>query len=589
MHKKILILSAILIYLTSAGFGSGQNTDTKKLNKLFEDDHEFCLREYPQFATFYGDHRFDDKLSDVSLEGINRRAKQALTFLDSLKTINRARLSDADKINYDIFKCMLEEGVEWNQLQSYLMPINHIGGFHTDFAQLSEDVPLNNVKDYENYISRLNAFKLYTQQHIDLMKEGIRKGFVLPGIIAERIPKSLETLLAEDINESKLFEPFKKYPPIITSAQQRCLAAEGLTAIKETVRPSYQQLLKFINETYIPACRKDIAISSLPNGREYYKQCIYSNTTLHLDPRQLHQTGLSEVKRIRQEMDKLIKQTGFDGDFNSFKKYLSTDKRFRVETPEQLLKEVAYILKRTDGQLPKYFSRLPRMPVGLKEVPEYIQAQSPEAYYSGPPMDGTRAGFYYINTYNVKDRTLYGLTATSLHETNPGHHLQICLQQEPENMPQFRKTAHFTAYVEGWALYAEMLGEEMGIYQDAYSRFGRLDNEIWRACRLVVDTGIHSLGWSRQQAIGFMAENTTQSREHLAVEVDRYIVWPGQALSYKVGEMKILELRRLAEEKLGEKFDIRQFHNVILDSGAIPLDMLEDNVNRWISRKSENR
>jgi uncharacterized protein (DUF885 family) len=480
---------------------------------------------------------------------------------------------------------MLEEGIEWNRLQPYLMPISHISGFHTNFAKLSEEVPLNNVKDYENYISRLNAFKLYNQQHIDLMREGIRKGFVIPKFIAERIPKSLESLLAEDINDSTLFEPFKKYPAIIAPAQQQRLTAEGLMAIKETVRLSYAQLLKFINAEYIPACRQDISISSLPNGKAYYEQCIYSNTTLRLDPRQLHQIGLNEVKRIRKEMDELIKQTGFDGDFNSFKNYLAADKRFRAETPEQLLKEVSYILKRTDGELPKYFSRLPRMPVGLKEVPQCIQTQSPEAYYSAPPMDGTRAGFYYINTYNVKDRTLYNLTATSLHETNPGHHLQICLQQELENMPQFRKTAHFTAYVEGWALYAETLGAEMGIYQEAYSKFGRLDNEIWRACRLVVDTGIHSFGWSRQQAIDFMAENTTQSTEHIAVEVDRYIVWPGQALSYKVGEMKILELRRLAEKKLGEKFDIRQFHSVILDSGAVPLDMLEDNINKWISRK----
>jgi uncharacterized protein (DUF885 family) len=383
----------------------------------------------------------------------------------------------------------------------------------------------------------MKAFGLYTQQHIELMREGIKKGMMPPKIILEHIPKTIESLIAEDINDSKLYEPFKKYPQVLSEAEKQRLTETGRAAIKESVRPAYQELLKFIKEDYISAGRDDISISSLPNGKEYYRHCVRFYTTLDLTPEQIHQTGLAEVKRIKEEMMDIAHRCGFK-DLAGFKKFLRTNKRFYVDTPEQLLKETAYILKNTDGKLPEYFSVLPRMPVGLREVPAYIAAKSAEAYYSGPTMDKTKAGFIYVNTYNVKSRPLYNLTSTALHETNPGHHLQTALQQEMENMPPFKRLGGFTAYTEGWALYAEQLGEEMGMYKDDYSRFGRLDNEMWRACRLVVDTGIHWLGWSRQQAIDFMAENTSLSKENIAVEVDRYIVWPGQALAYKIGEMK---------------------------------------------------
>lgn len=587
--RKLIILSTIFVCLTASGCGKRQNSASKQLNKLFKDALEFDLQEDPLFATFYGDHRFDDKLPKVSLADIERREKQTSIFLERLKSINRNRLSYRDKINYDIFKLQLENGIKWNRLQSYLMPVSHIGGFHTHFAQLADDLIFNTVKDYENYISRLNAFKFYTQQYVELMREGIRKSMMPPKIILEYMPKTIESLMMEDINDSKLFEPFKKYPPALSPAERQRLTEAGLAAIKASVKPAYRQLLEFIKEEYIPAGCDDISVCSLPNGKEYYKHCIYCHTTLDISPEQVHQTGLAEVERIRQEMKDIIRRCGFDGDLTSFKKFLRTNKRFYVDSPEQLLKEVAYILKRTDGELPEYFSRLPRIPVGLREVPHYIEARSPEAYYSGPTMDKTKAGFYYVNTYHIKTRPLYRLTSTALHETNPGHHLQIALQQEMENMPAFRRLAHFTAYSEGWALYAEWLGEEMGIYEDDYSRFGRLDNEMWRACRLVVDTGIHWFGWSRQQAIDFMLENTSLNKENIIAEVDRYIAWPGQALSYKIGEMKIMELRRLAEKKLGRDFDVRQFHDIVLSNGAVPLDILEDNVNQWLAEKTARK
>ena len=586
MMRKLLILLTIFICLTSAGCGKRQNSASKQLNKLFEDELEFSLREDPLFATFYGDHHFDDKLPTLSQDDMDRRAKQTSVFLERLNAINRKDLSDEDKTNYDIFKQQLENSIKWHQLRSYLMPISHMGGFHTHFAQLADNLTFNTVRDYENYISRMNAFGLYTRQHIELMREGIERGMVPPKIILEQIPQTLESLIAEDINDSKLFEPLKKYPPTFSAAEKQRLTEAGLTAIRESVIPAYRQLLKFIREEYIPAGRADISISSLPNGKEYYRHCIRYHTTLDLTPEQIHQTGLAEVKRIRQEMTDIIRKCGFKGDLAGFKKFLQKDKRFYVDTPEQLLKEVAYILKKTDGQLPKYFHRLPRMPVGLKKVPSYIEAKAPGAYYTEPTMDKTKAGFYYVNTYDLKNIKLYNLAATALHETNPGHHLQIALQQEMENLPAFRRLAHFTAYVEGWALYAEQLGEEMEIYEDDYSRFGKLDNEMWRACRLVVDTGIHRLGWSRQQAIDFMLENSSQNKGPITTEVDRYIVWPGQALSYKIGEMKIMELRRMAEKKLGQDFDIRQFHDIILNSGAVPLDILQENVRNWLATKT---
>jgi uncharacterized protein (DUF885 family) len=462
-------------------------------------------------------------------------------------------------------------------------------GFHTHFAQLNDELSFNTAKDYQNYIARLNAFGPYAQGHVDLMRKGIEKGLVPPKIILEQIPETIEAIIVEDVNDSTLFEPFKKYPSTISQSDRLQLTSAAVRAIKESVMPAYQKLLKFINEEYIPAGRDDIAICSLPNGKEYYKHCIRYHTTLDIEPEEIQQTGLAEVKRIRRERNELIKQTGFDGDFNSFREFLQTDKQFYVDTPEQLLKEVAYILKKIDGKLPEYFSRLPRTPVGIRKVPKYIEKESPAAYYWPPTMDKTKAGFYYVNTFDVNKCPLYSLTATALHETNPGHHLQMALQQEIEGMPAFRKLTHFTSYLEGWALYSEWFGLEMGAYEDDYSNFGRLDNEMWRACRLVVDTGIHYFGWSKQQAIDFMAEQTTLNRDYIETEVDRYIVWPGQALAYKIGELKIKKLRSLAEQQLGEDFDIRQFHDIVLRNGAIPLDMLEENVKTWIAKQQAGK
>ncbi len=580
--KKLNIVIAILWF---AGFGycNDLNSAAKRLHKLFDEQFEFSLRENPVFATTYGDHRFDDKLSQMSMEAIERRNEKAKTFLSILKSINREELSQKDKLNYDIAKKLLEDSIKWNELKPYLMPIDQMGGFYTGFARLAEELSFKTAKDYENYIARLNAFGSYTDQYLQLMRIGIKEGMVPPRIVLEQIPGTIESLISEDINESILYQPFKKFPADFNQSQRARIRSEGEKAIAQTVRPAYKRILEFIREEYIPSGREEISIYGLPNGREYYRQSIRDYTTLDLAPEKIHEIGMAEVKRIKQEMLELIAKTEFKGNFEEFKKYIQTNEKFRAESPEDMLKRVAWIMKKTDGELPRFFKVLPRMPVGIKKVPAYIEATSPIAFYSGPSFDGLSPGYYFVNTYDINSKSLYNLAATTLHETNPGHHLQIALAQEINDVPLFRRMAGFTAFTEGWALYAEQVGDEMGIYEDEYSRFGMLDNDIWRACRLVVDTGIHHFGWSRQKAIDFMLENTSMDSNNVIVEVNRYIAWPGQALSYKMGELKIKELRKTAEKQLGGGFDIREFHYVILKDGALPLNMLEKKVEQWLA------
>ncbi|MEN6383570.1 MAG: DUF885 domain-containing protein [Phycisphaerales bacterium] len=580
---KKLAVSLLFVFI-SLIFAQAQNSASQQLYKLFDDQFEFSLHENPLFATSFGDHRFDDKLSQQSIQDINRRNNQTKEFLQRLNKIDSSQLAEKDKLNYDLFKHQLENALAWNNLKSYLMPISQMGGFYTDFAQFSQELPFNTVKDYENYITRLKAYKTYARQHIDLMKIGIQESMVPPKVILEPIPKTIESLLTEDINETELYKPFKNMPSYFTDAQIKKLRADGITAIQQT-REVNKQVLEFIKNEYIPAGKDSISVYALPNGKEYYKQCIRDYTTLELSPEDIFEVGQDEVKRIRTEMLKLIENTSYKGDLPAFKKFIQTDKRFRPADAEEMLKQTAFIMKQTDGVLPKFFSLLPRMPVGIKEVPGYLQKTAPLAYYNGPSFDGTRAGYYYINTYDANNRSLYNLAATTLHETNPGHHLQIALAMEINDVPVFRKFASYSAYTEGWALYAEKLGDEMEMYKDEYSQFGKLDNEMWRSCRLVVDTGIHHFGWSRQKAIDYMLENTSLDKANIIVEVDRYIAWPGQALSYKIGELKILELRKKAQKKLKAKFDIREFHNVILQNGSLPLDILQQKVDQWLTSK----
>ena len=562
----------------------GDEITERQFKTILDDAWQFDLRESPVFATRAGDHRYNDQLSSVSVADYQRRLSQKHKTLERLESTDRKKLPVDDQVNYDIFKQLLDNEIAESEFEMYLIPITNRWGFHVSFPDLGKRVPLSTIKDYENYIARLAAFNRYAEQHIELMRQGIKKGFVLPAVVLEGYKDSIDTHIVDDPSKSLLFKPFQKFPDRIASNDQERLTKSGRDAIQESVIPGYRKFLEFMEKEYVSSARGSIAASALPRGREFYRHRVRQFTTLDVTPDDVHQTGLSEVKRIRAEMDQVIKDTGFKGDFNAFVEHLRTDDKFYAKTPEQLMKEVALTLKEMDGRLPRLFRTLPRTPYGIRKVPTYIAPKTTSAYYTQPDGDGSRAGFYYVNTYNLKSRPLYEVEALSFHEAVPGHHLQLALQQELKDMPEFRRFSNFTVFIEGWALYSERLGLEVGFYEDPYSNFGRLSFEMWRACRLVVDTGIHYFGWTRQQAIDFMARNTSLSIHNIQAEVDRYISWPGQALAYKTGELKIRELRKFAESELGDNFDVREFHHVVLSSGAVPLNVLENNVKQYVDR-----
>ena len=568
---------------TPAAAPAARGEASRQFEQLLADDWEFTIRENPEFATSVGDRRFNAQLASVTAADAERRAAQQREFLDRLSRIDRNALTPEEQVSYDIYKRLTENDIAGFEFRDYLMPITNREGFHTGFPQLGDEVPLATTEDYENYIARLRAFREYTRQHIELMRQGLKEGLVLPRVVLTGVEETIQPHIVTDPTASLLWKPFSEFPASVPEADRARLAAAGREAIQTSVAPAYQEFLDFMTKEYVPGARETLGASELPNGRDYYAHRVRMFTTLDVTPDQVHQTGLAEVARIRAEMEQVMREAGFTGSFADFLTYLRTEPRFYVETPEELLETTALVLKRMDGELPKLFGRLPRMPYGIKPIPDYIAPRTTTAYYSRPAGDGTRSGTYWVNTYDLKSRPLYEIEALSLHEAVPGHHLQIALQQELEEIPNFRRYSGFTAFTEGWALYAERLGLETGFYTDPYSNFGRLIYEMWRASRLVVDTGIHDKGWTRQQAIDFMAANTGLTLLNITNEVDRYIAWPGQALAYKTGELKIRELRAEAERELGSRFDVREFHDVVLGSGAIPLTVLEANVRRYIA------
>jgi uncharacterized protein (DUF885 family) len=578
--RRLLLLFAALLFALPA---AAQQTPAERLAKLFADDWEFRLRESPTLATSVGDMRFNHLLDPVGLADVRRQTAEVRALLSRLRAIPRDSLSQRDRINYDIFERGKLDALADVDLGLYLIPITNREGFHTWFPQLADDVPLNTVKDYEDYIARLRAFRGFAGQYVELMREGMRTGMVLPSASVVGIVGTLEPHIVADPTQSLLWKPFAAFPAGIGPADRARLSAAAREAIEQSVVPGFRDFRDFIRDEYIAAARPTIGASELPNGRAIYAQLVRGYTTLEVTPDQVHETGLREVARIRAAMDTVIRSTGFTGTFAEFVQFLRSDPRFYADSPEELLRHTSLVLKRMDGELPRLFGRLPRMSYGIKEIPSFIAPRTTTAYYSRPSGDGTRSGTYWVNTYDLRSRPLYEIEALSFHEAVPGHHLQIALAQEMEGMPEFRRFGAFTAFVEGWGLYAERLGYEVGFYADPYSRFGQLSYDMWRACRLVVDTGMHWMGWTRQQAIDYMVENSALTLLNITNEVDRYIAWPGQALAYKTGQMKISELRAEAERALGPKFDLRRFHDVVLGSGAVPLTVLEGNVREWIA------
>lgn len=573
-----------MVCLSAALFAACGNADSsaKRLHRIFDDAWDFRLREQPLFATYVGNHDYDDRLPSVAEEDQKRRTEYWREALGRLEEIDRSGLPTAERINYDIFSRQLRDRVSDYEFKEYLIPITSETGFHTDFARLPAQVPLASASDYENYLSRLAAFPAYMDQHIELMRRGLETGYVLPKAVLEGYEATIRPHIVDDPADSVFFKPFLNFPASFSTEDQARLADEGHKAVLESIVPSYRKFLAFMTDEYIPGARPSIGASELPNGSDYYAYLIRHHTTLDLTAQQVHQTGLEEVARIQREMRQIIEQLGFAGDFGEFLEFLRTDERFFAKTPGELLKQAAWIAKQMDGKLPALFKTLPRLPYGVEPVPAHLAPNYTAGRYVPAPANSTKAGTYWVNTYALESRPLWALPALTLHEAVPGHHLQNALRQELEDLPNFRRYSGINAYGEGWGLYAERLGLEVGFYTDPYENFGRLTYEMWRACRLVVDTGLHAMGWTRRQAQEYMAANTALSRHEIRTETDRYISWPGQALAYKIGELKIRELRRRAEEALGERFDLREFHDVILLNGPVPLTVLEAQVEAWI-------
>ncbi len=575
----------LLVVATLTSLPAAAEDEAARLHALFDQEWEWRLQQYPRMATNVGRHEWNDQLAAMSLSAHRRRAEARLAFLTRLAGIDRSQLSNADQINYDMFKRQLELSIQDYQFGGYQMPINADSGFHSSFARLATRVPLKTASDYENYIARLNGIKTYFEEQILAMRGGIKTGMTLPKVVLKGIEQTIDAHIVDDPTKSGFWKPFEEFPSSVPEADRERLQAAGRQAIAESAIPAYQTFYDFMVDEYVPAARETLGAIDLPNGKAYYQTEIQRYTTLDLTPDEIHQIGLDEVARIRAEMEAIIEEVGFEGTFAEFLQFLRTDEQFYPKSAEELLRLAAHICKRMDAKLPSLFKTLPRLPYGVEPVPDSIAPKYTAGRYVGAPIGGTQPGYYWVNTYALESRTLYTLEALSLHEAVPGHHLQNALSQELEGLPNFRRYSYISAFGEGWGLYSEWLGLEAGFYTDPYSNFGRLTYEMWRACRLVVDTGVHAKGWSREQVRDFLASNTALALHEVETETDRYISWPAQALSYKLGEIKIKELRRRAEAELGTAFDVREFHDAILLNGSVPLPVLEGQIERFIAER----
>ncbi|HEV7570705.1 MAG TPA: DUF885 domain-containing protein [Thermoanaerobaculia bacterium] len=585
MKLRLSLLVVVCLLAVSASAAD----EVARLHALFDRAWETQLRENPLFATSVGRHEYDDRMPSVTMADLERRHAHTKAALAELAAIDRAKLPPAEVVNYDIFKQRLEDSSASFDLGDYQVPFNADSGFHSGFSRLPKDVPLATVKDYDNYISRLKAWPRYVREEIALMRIGIKRGMTIPRATLEGYDSTITAHIVDDPAKSVFWAPFAKFPSSVPESERGRLQSEGRAAVMDGAVVGYREFLDFFRNEYLPNARTTLGASELPNGRAYYALKIREFTTLNLTPEEIHKIGLSEVERISGEMNAVMKQAGFNGDFAAFLVFLRTDPRFYAKTPEELLSRASRIAKRIDGKLPSLFKTLPRLPYTVEPVPDDIAPKYTSGRYVGPAQGSTQPGIYWVNTYMLESRPLYNLEALTLHEAVPGHHLQISLSRELGDLPNFRRFSYISAFGEGWGLYCEWLGIEAGIYQDPYSNFGRLTYEMWRACRLVVDTGIHSMGWTRKQAIDYLATRTALPLHEVETEVDRYISWPGQALAYKLGELKIKELRKRAEGALGTKFDVREFHDVVLGSGAVPLSVLESNVDRWIDSQRKTQ
>ena len=574
-----------------------QNKATNEFHAYLDADWKRWMELYPEMATGVGYPGQNRRWSDDSPQGVEVRKEHLAASLRKLKSISRNSLPPAEQLNYDLYRELLEtseEGLQYgddplpfrNVVPTNLwMPLTQMDGVQQGAADTLASMPQQSIADYEDILARMQALPKNVEEQLALLKDGLRRGYTPPKITTRDVPKQIADLIPEDPLKSALLDPFSEFPPSIAEGDRARLINRAKQIYTSSLRPAFMRFHDYVTTTYLPACRDSIAVVALSNGAASYAFHVRWQTTTELTPQQIHQIGLGEVKRIRAEMDKVIVSTGFSGSFHEFTEFLRNDPRFYFDRAQDLIDAYKIIAKSVDPELVHEFGKLPRNQYGVIPIPDFKAPSQTTAYYQpGAPAAG-RPGYYFVNTYNLRARPKWEMEALSLHEAVPGHHLQLSLAQELDSVPEFRKHVGYSAFVEGWALYSESLGEELGLYKDPYSKFGQLSYEMWRAVRLVVDTGMHSMGWSREQAIQFFKDNTGKTDQDITVEVDRYIVWPGQALAYKIGQLKILELRTHAEKQLGSKFNVRTFHDAVLENGALPLSVLEPQVKAWLTNQ----
>ncbi len=579
MRFKIALAAAAALWV-AAPLAATPESDFRQ---LLDDHYRWLLSESPTFATSLGVRDYDDRIEDLSPEARAARVRQAQTFLRRLDAIPAAQLSEADRVNAAILRRGLSEALELERFGQRNMLFTTYYGWHQGFASLGTNLPFRTRADYQSYLTRIAQYPRLNDQAIAITREAVRGGFTLPCSVLDGYERSISGVIATDPAQSRFYEPFTRARPVdVSEADWTAMQQRARTIITGTVNPAYQRHLDYYMTEYRPRCARSDSISAQPGGREYYAFRVRESTTTDLTPQQIHQIGMAEVTRIRAEMDTVAREAGFETR-QAYIQHLRTDPRYFATTPEQLMRETARVAKEIDGHMPELFGRLPRLPYGIREIPAEIADRTTTAYYnSGSPESGI-AGTYYVNTSKLDQRPLWEIPALSLHEAVPGHHHQIALQQELDLPPFRRNFTSFTAFTEGWGLYAESLGTPMGLYNTPARRMGQLSYQMWRAARLVVDTGIHAMNWDKARAVAFMRENTALTDANIDAEVNRYISWPGQALGYMIGNIRIRELRARAERELGGRFDVRRFHDAVLANGSVPLDVLEAEITRWIA------
>lgn len=583
MFRKLAAIAAIGLAFASPAFAQSSSA-SETLHRFFAEEWERSLRESPESASYRGDKRYNDRWTDDSLAAIQARQAADRDALAKLRTIDRGALSAQDRLSYDVMAWQLERAVERQKFNEWQRPLNQRGGVQT-LEEIAEVLPFASTQDYRDWLKRMAAVPTVVEQATALMREGLKAKNTPPKVLMQRIPAQIGSQVVDDPVKSPFFKPFAKFPDAVPASERAALQAEAKKIIAEHIVPAYRKFDEFFSREYLPGSRESIAAADLPDGREYYDFLAAQFTTTDLSANQIHEIGLKEVARIRGEMEKVKSEVGFQGTLTQFFDHLRTDPKFFYKSPEELFTAYQAISKRIDPELVKISKMIPRLPYGVRPIPDNLAPDTTTAYYQGGALDGSRAGYYYVNLYKPDVRPKWEMMALSLHEAVPGHHFQISRAMELSDMPQFRRTGYFTAYGEGWGLYAERLGYDMGLYDDPYDRMGQLAYDMWRAVRLVVDTGMHSKGWSRDRAIQFFMDNAPKTRQDVVNEIDRYIAWPGQALAYKIGQMKISELRARAEKQLGPKFDIREFNDAVLETGSVPLEALERHIDAWIAAR----